>query len=89
MERTMLSTEQLTIGTIQKELKALSAEMVELIHKYKLDARTSLEIIDVARKKITVQKDYTRFLELSLEGRIYGEAVTALEKELEENTPNP
>jgi len=80
----MLSSEELTIGNIQKELNIISKEMVELIHKYKLDARSSLEIIEVARQKITLQEDYTRFLELSLEGRIYGEAATALEKQLEE-----
>ena len=34
----------------------------------------------MARQNITDQNDYIRFLELSLEGRIYGEAASALEK---------
>ena len=54
--------------------------MVELIRKYNLDAANALEIIPIARQKITDQLDYIRFLELSLEGRILGEAATALEK---------
>lgn len=76
----MLSTEELTITNIKKELDKISLEMMKLIQKYSLDAATSLEIISVARREITRPKDYIRFLELSLEGRILGEAVTALEK---------
>lgn len=76
----MLSTDGLTITKIKKELDLISAEMMQLIQKYNLDAATSMEIIPVAKHKITSPKDYTRFLELSLEGRILGEAATALEK---------
>lgn len=76
----MLSSEELTITKIKKELDIISSEMMQLIQKYNLDATNSLEIIPVARQKITSPKDYTRFLELSLEGRILGEAATALEK---------
>lgn len=76
----MLSSEELTITSIRKKLDIISSEMMGLIQKYKLDAANSMEIIPVARRKITGQKDYIRFLELSLEGRILGEAVTALEK---------
>lgn len=76
----MLSSEELTITNIKKELDIISSEMVKLIQKYNLDAASAMEIIPVARQKITQQKDYIRFLELSLEGRILGEAVTALEK---------
>lgn len=76
----MLSSDQLTITNIRKELNKISTEMVELIRKYNLDAVNALEIIPIAQQKITAQKDYIRFLELSLEGRILGEAATALEK---------
>lgn len=76
----MLSHQDLTITNIRKELDIISSEMMQLIQKYNLDAANSLEIIPVARQKITQQKDYIRFLELSLEGRILGEAVTSLEK---------
>ena len=76
----MLSSEELTITNIKKELDIISSEMMRLIQKYNLDATTSMEIIPVAKRKINNAKDYTRFLELSLEGRILGEAATALEK---------
>lgn len=76
----MLPSEELTITKIRKELDIISSEMMQLIQKYKLDAANAMEIIPVARQKITSPKDYIRFLELSLEGRILGEAVTALEK---------
>ncbi len=76
----MLSSEQLTITNIRKELDKISTEMMELIQQYNLDATSALDIIPIARRKISRQKDYIRFLELSLEGRILGEAATALEK---------
>jgi len=76
----MLKIEELTITNIRKELDQISSQMVFLIQKYNLDAANSLEIIPVARRKITDQKDYIHFLELSLEGRILGEAATVLEK---------
>ncbi len=76
----MLSPEQLTITNIRKELDIISTEMMKLIQKYNLDATNALDIIPVARQKITRKNDYIRFLELSLEGRILGEAASALEK---------
>ncbi|HEC00904.1 MAG: hypothetical protein L3J50_07765 [Emcibacter sp.] len=76
----MLSSQDLTITNIRKELEGISAEMMGLIQKYNLDAKNALDIIPVARRKITRTEDYIRFLELSLEGRILGEAATALEK---------
>jgi len=76
----MLSSEPQTLTSIRKELEELSSEMILLIQKYGLDATNSLEIIPVAKKKISEPKDYIRFLELSLEGRILGEAAAALEK---------
>jgi len=76
----MLSSGDLTLTNIRKELNDISAEMMALIQKYNLDATSAIDIIPVARQKITNPKDYTRFLELSLEGRILGEAATALEK---------
>lgn len=77
----MLTADQLTIDNIRRELNHISAEMVELIEKYDMDATSSLQIIDMARVKITDPADYVRFLEISLEGRIYGEAATAIESE--------
>ncbi len=76
----MLSSGDLTLTNIRKELNDISAEIMALIQKYNLDATSAIDIIPVARQKITNPKDYTRFLELSLEGRILGEAATALEK---------
>ncbi len=76
----MLSAEELTITNIRKELDRISSQMMQLIQKYSLDATNALEIIPVARRKISDPKDYIRFLELSLEGRILGEAAEALEK---------
>lgn len=75
----MRSLETMTLTSIRQDLEKLSTEMVQLIHKYNLDASNALEIIPVARQKITLQEDYIRFLELSLEGRILGEAAAALE----------
>ncbi|MCF6216504.1 MAG: hypothetical protein L3J58_10075 [Emcibacter sp.] len=75
----MLSSEPLTLTSIRKELEELSSEMILLIQKYDLNATNSLEIISIAKKKISKPKDYVRFLELSLQGRILGEAATALE----------
>ena len=76
----MLKPEELTLTNIRRELDQISGQMMQLIQKYHLDANNSLEIIPVARRKITDPKDYIRFLELSLEGRILGEAAAALEK---------
>lgn len=81
----MLDLQDLTISNIQKELNIISQEMIVLINKYSLSATSQLDIIDMAREKITDQTDYIRFLELSLEGRIYGEAATAIEKATETN----
>lgn len=76
----MLKSDQLTITNIREELENISQEMILLIRKYDLDATSQLDIIETARDKISEQKDYIRFLELSLEGRIYGDAAAALEK---------
>jgi len=76
----MLKANQLSIINIRNELNKISDEMLVLIKKYNLMANSQLEVIEMARKNITDQKDYIRFLELSLEGRIYGEAAAALEK---------
>ena len=81
----MLDLQDLTISNIQKELEVISQEMIILINKYNLSATSQLDVIDMARDNITDQKDYVRFLELSLEGRIYGEAATAIEKATETN----
>ena len=64
---------------IKKELDSVSSEMVSLITKYTLDVSTPLQVIPTAREKITDDKDYIRFLELSLQGRLLGEAVDHLD----------
>lgn len=76
----MLKPHELTITNIQNELNKISDEMLQLINKYDLSATSQLDVIDMARAQITNNEDYIRFLELSLEGRIYGEAAGALEK---------
>jgi hypothetical protein len=83
----MLKPDQLTINNIRKELEIISQEMLGIIKKYDLTAMSQLDVIEMARKNITEKKDYIRFLELSLEGRIYGEAAAAIEKmEAEQQT---
>ncbi len=75
----MLKPDELTINNIRKELEKISQEMLSLISKYNLSATTQLDVIDMAKEKITHKEDYIRFLELSLEGRIYGDAAAAIE----------
>lgn len=69
-----------SLPEIQKKLASITNEMIELIHKYNLNAQTPFEVIAHARLSISDDKDYIRFLELSLEGRIYGEVGDAIEK---------
>ena len=76
----MLKPDELTINNIRRELDIISQEMLALINKYKLSAESQLDVIEMARKNIDNTNDYIRFLELSLEGRIYGEAATAIEQ---------
>ena len=76
----MLRSDQMTITNIRKELETISQEMLELIKKYQLTASSQLDVVEMARENITDKDDYIRFLELSLEGRIYGEAAAAIEK---------
>ncbi len=76
----------LSFSDAQKKLEQITAEMLELIRKYGLDAESPFEVIPVARAKINNQQDYIRFLELSIEGRIYGEYADALKKKLDEET---
>lgn len=73
-------TDMPTMAEMQKRLNEVTEEMLVLIRRYELDAENPFDVIEVARRKIGDQKDYIRFLELSLEGRIYGEAAAALEK---------
>ena len=67
-----------SLSGLQAHLELVSQEMIALIRAYDLDATSPFEVIAVARRKITKPEDYVRFLELSLEGRIYGEAASAL-----------
>ncbi|KZC98136.1 MULTISPECIES: hypothetical protein [unclassified Thalassospira] len=74
----------LSYSDTRKKLDQITAEMLGLIRKYGLDAASPFDVIEVARAKITDQNDYIRFLELSLEGRIYGEYGDALQKQIDE-----
>lgn len=73
-------TKMPSMAEMQKRLNEVTEEMLVLIRRYDLDAENPFDVIEVARRKIGDQQDYIRFLELSLEGRIYGEAAAALEK---------
>ena len=72
-------TKPTTIPDIQKRLEVLSQELITLIQQYQLDAQDPLDVIPVARQKVSKKEDYIRFLELSLEGRLRGEAAQHLE----------
>ncbi|MFH1804623.1 MAG: hypothetical protein ABID63_07025 [Pseudomonadota bacterium] len=76
----------ISFSDAQKKLDQVTAEMIELIRKYDLDAATPFDVIAVARAKISDRDDYIRFLELSLEGRIYGEYADALNRKMAEQT---
>ncbi|WP_085902761.1 hypothetical protein [Kiloniella majae] len=72
-------TKPTNIPEIQKRLETLSQELITLIQEYQLDAQDPLDVIPVAREKVSKKDDYIRFLELSLEGRLLGEAAQHLE----------
>ncbi|WP_120496531.1 hypothetical protein [Kiloniella sp. EL199] len=72
-------TKPTNIPEIQQRLEALSQELIVLIQEYQLDAQDPLDVIPVARQKVSDKDDYIRFLELSLEGRLLGEAAQHLE----------
>jgi hypothetical protein len=74
----------LSYSDTRKKLDQITAEMVSLIRKYDLDAASPFDVIAVARAKISDERDYIRFLELSLEGRIYGEYGEALQKQIDQ-----
>lgn len=75
----MLKQEDLTITNIRRELDKISHEMMSLIKKYQLSATSPLDVVEMAKARIDDKNDYIRFLELSLEGRIYGDAASVLE----------
>ncbi len=81
----MLKPDQLTTQNIANELDIISREMMKIINEYNLKAPSQLDVIDMARDNITDIKDYIRFLELSLEGRIYGDIAQEIEKSLSNN----
>ncbi|KLN61406.1 hypothetical protein WH96_07180 [Kiloniella spongiae] len=72
-------TKPTNIPEIQNRLEILSQELMALIQEYQLDAQDPLDVIPVARQKVSNKDDYIRFLELSLEGRLLGEAAQHLE----------
>lgn len=60
---------------IKQDLDKVSAELVDLINKYEMVVDSPLDIIAYAKKSIQDPHDYIRFLELSLQGRLLGEAI--------------
>jgi len=60
----------MTLEDVRRRLEILSKEMTELIRRYELDASSPLRVIENAKAKISLDADYVKFLELSLEGRI-------------------
>tara|TARA_R110001583_G_scaffold91955_1_gene234107 strand:- start:28787 stop:29056 length:270 start_codon:yes stop_codon:yes gene_type:complete len=76
----------ITFVEAQKKLEDITAEMLMLIRQYGLDAQSPFDVITVARHKIGNEQDYIRFLELSLEGRIYGEYAEALQKQMDQQS---
>lgn len=60
----------MTLDDIRDRLDQISKEMTALIRKHNLSAASPLQVISHAKSRITDPVDYTRFLELSLEGRI-------------------
>jgi hypothetical protein len=76
----LIKEANLNLAKIQGELNRISAEMITIINKYGMNASNPLEVISIAREKITNKADYIRFLELSLEGRIYGDYGEAFKK---------
>ncbi|PKR48979.1 hypothetical protein [Thalassospira marina] len=74
----------ITFAQAQQKLEEITAEMLVLIRQYGLDAESPFDVIRVARNKIGNEQDYIRFLELSLEGRIYGEYAEALQKQMDQ-----
>ena len=78
----------ITFADAQKKLEEITAEMLILIRQYGLDAESPFDVITVARNKIGNEQDYIRFLELSLEGRIYGEYAEALQKQMDQQAEN-
>ncbi|MGB1360918.1 MAG: hypothetical protein ACPG8V_02245 [Alphaproteobacteria bacterium] len=64
---------------IKNELEKVSEEMLVIINKYNLQVDNPLEIINTAKELITDKDDYVKFIELSLQGRLLGEAAAHLE----------
>lgn len=78
-----MSDNQEKLIFLQNKLDLVSKEVLSLISKYNLSVSTPMEIIDTAKKNITDEKDYLRFIELSLEGRIISETFEHIQKAIE------
>ena len=70
---------RLAFNRIKSELDKVSDEMLSIISKYKLEVKSPLDIIKTAKQKITDKDDYVKFIELSLQGRLLGEAIQHLD----------
>lgn len=75
-------TDMPSLTEIKKKLNAVTVEMMGIIQKYQLETAVNspFDMIEAVKARITDDADYVRFLELSVEGRIYGEAGDALMK---------
>ena len=70
---------RLAFNRIKSELDKVRDEMLNIISKYKLEDKSPLYVIKTAKQKITDKDDYVKFIELSLQGRLLGEAIQHLD----------
>ena len=70
---------RLAFNRIKTELDKVSNDMLVIINKYKLEVKSPLEVIKIAKQKITNKDDYVKFIELSLQGRLLGEVIQHLD----------
>ena len=70
---------RLAFNRIKSELDKVRDEMLNIISKYKLEDKSPLDVIKTAKQKITDKDDYVKFIELSLQGRLLGEAIQHLD----------
>lgn len=66
---------------IKQDLDKVSGELIDLIHQYNMRVDSPLDIIQTAKQAIDNTDDYIRFLELSLQGRLLGEATEYIKKQ--------
>lgn len=75
-----MSNNQENLNYLKQKLDMVSKEVLQIITKYGLSVSSPMEIIEVAKKNITDEKDYIKFIELSLQGRIISETYEHVQK---------